>query len=220
MIDEHDVRESLRRRADSVPAAPTDARGTVRRARRRLLSNGVVVSVAIMAIAWVALARLEVASTTVPADPTKDLGIFTPFAGRILTDNSDPNSVDDVEGWVDPEGPVDTKQGPGITEEVASAVVPEGVDGRPVGWSGVGTQLLLLRSDGDSLLPGTTLTILHADGTETPAIAESIFEIGDATMSPDGSQILFEGDGDLDDTQLYTVDSQGRPAPFPIPGAD
>ena len=51
MIDEHEVREMLQRRADTVPAPPADTTTVVRRARRRLVLNGAVATVAAAAIA-------------------------------------------------------------------------------------------------------------------------------------------------------------------------
>src|SRR5215204_4184960 len=50
MIDDHDVREMLQRRADTVPATPVDTPTAVRRARRRLVLNGAVATVAAAAI--------------------------------------------------------------------------------------------------------------------------------------------------------------------------
>jgi len=214
MIDEHDVREMLQHRAQAVAATPTDPPRAIRRARRRLVLNGAVVTVMVVAIAWVALARIEAPTATVPADPTRELGIFTPLAGQILVESTD----DFFGGWVDPDGPVGTTQGQGVAGGLPASAPPDSLDA--VGWSSDGTQMLLLRSDGDALFPKYTLSMLHADGTETPVTREPIFEITDATMSPDGSLVLFKGDGELDASQLLTVDGEGRPVPFPIPGAD
>jgi hypothetical protein len=217
MIDEHQVREMLQRRASVVPAAATDTRGAVRRARRRLLVNGAVATIAVVALLLVALARLAPPTATVPANPpTKDLGIFGPFAGRILVQNTD----DTFEGWVDPAGPVDTMPGPSISQEVTSAVLPIDPHLQPLGWSSDGTQVLLkTTSGGTSLFPMQTLSIVHADGTETPLTQEPIFEITEATLSPDGSRVVFMGDGELDESKLYTFDGNGTPIPLQIPGS-
>ena len=74
MIDEHDVREMLQRRADSVSAPPADTPKVVRRARRRLVLNGAVATVAAAAIAVTTFAGIDaIRSTPIPADePTAD----------------------------------------------------------------------------------------------------------------------------------------------------
>jgi Tol biopolymer transport system component len=70
MIDEHDVREVLQRRADAVPAAPIDAPTAVRRARRRLVLNGAVATVAAAAIAVATFTGIDaIRSAPIPADP-------------------------------------------------------------------------------------------------------------------------------------------------------
>lgn len=69
MIDEHEVREMLLRRADTVPATPADTPKAVRRARRRLALNGALATVAAVAIAVMAFAAADVIRTgPVPAD--------------------------------------------------------------------------------------------------------------------------------------------------------
>ena len=44
MIDEHNVREMLQRRANAAPTPTVDAPKATRRARRRLFANGVIAS--------------------------------------------------------------------------------------------------------------------------------------------------------------------------------
>ncbi|MEO8424931.1 MAG: hypothetical protein ABI595_13605, partial [Actinomycetota bacterium] len=68
MIDEHDVREMLLRRAHTVPATPTDMPTAVRRARRRLVLNGVVATVAAVAIAVATFAGVDaIRNARIPA---------------------------------------------------------------------------------------------------------------------------------------------------------
>src|SRR5919201_351758 len=105
MIDEHEVRELLQRRANAVPTIVVDAPKASRRARRRLLANGAIAVLATAAIAVATVTGVDaIRSAPVPADrptPTNDLGIFAPVAGRILY-------VDSGARAIDPNGPVDT----------------------------------------------------------------------------------------------------------------
>jgi hypothetical protein len=55
MIDEHQVREMLHRRANALPTFVVDAPKAARRARRRLLANG---AIAVLAAAAIAVATL------------------------------------------------------------------------------------------------------------------------------------------------------------------
>ena len=69
MIDERDVREMLHRRADAVPATPAETPTAVRRARRRLVLNGAVATVAAAAIAVATFAGVDaIRSAPIPAD--------------------------------------------------------------------------------------------------------------------------------------------------------
>jgi Tol biopolymer transport system component len=69
MIDEHDVREMLQRRAGAAPAAPAHTPKTVQRARRRLVLNGAVAMLAVVAIAVASLAGVDaIRSAPIPAD--------------------------------------------------------------------------------------------------------------------------------------------------------
>jgi hypothetical protein len=71
MIDEQNVREMLRRRANAVASPVVDAPKATRRARRRLLVNGVVAMLAVVTIASVGIAGVdELRSSPVPAAPT------------------------------------------------------------------------------------------------------------------------------------------------------
>ena len=219
MIDEHEVREMLLRRAHTVPAAPVGTRTAVRRARRRLVLNGAVATVAAAAIAVATFAGVDaIRSAPIPADEPTPTGIFAPVAGRILYENT---GVDRGYGpgfWaVDPRGPFDTAEGPNVADGVASTLVPLKVDGEPLGWSSDGTELLLMGSAGDGLFPMQYLSILHADGSET-RLTEAPMGISGATLSPDGTRVVFAGQYDL--SGLYVIDAQGGlPISLPIPQA-
>lgn len=85
MIDEHNVREMLHRRANAVPTPVVDAPKAARRARRRLLVNGAVATLAAAAIALAGLAGVDkIRSAPVPADqPTPSVTpSMSPSTGR------------------------------------------------------------------------------------------------------------------------------------------
>lgn len=85
MIDEHQVREMLQRRANAVPTIVVDAPKAARRARRRLLGNGAVAVLAAAAIAVATLAGVDaIRSAPVPANPTPSPGILR-TNGEVLT---------------------------------------------------------------------------------------------------------------------------------------
>jgi Tol biopolymer transport system component len=107
--------------------------------------------------------------------------------------------------------------GPSVADDVVSTLVRLELDGTPLGWSSDGTELLLMRSVGDGLVPEQYLYILHADGSETRLNKEPM-GISGATISPDGTRVVFAGQYDL--SGLYVVDAEGgRPVPLPIPQA-
>jgi Tol biopolymer transport system component len=221
MIDDHDVREMLQRRADSVPATPVDTPTAVRRARRRLALNGAVATAAAAAIAVATFAGIDaIRSAPIPADdPLEELGIFAPVAGRIVYENGGNDRGYATGIWaVDPLGPTDSAEGLSVAEDVASTLERLDLEGaEPLGWSSDGTELLLMRSVGDSLLPEQYLSILHADGSET-RLNEDPMGISGATISPDGTRVVFAGQYQL--SGLYVIDAEGgRPVPLPIPQA-
>jgi Tol biopolymer transport system component len=80
MIDEHELREMLHRRANASPTIPVDAPKAARRARRRLLANGAIVMLAAAAIAVATVAGVDaIRSAPVPADrPTPSPAPFNP----------------------------------------------------------------------------------------------------------------------------------------------
>jgi hypothetical protein len=86
MIDEHNVREMLHRRANAVPTPVVDVPKAARRARRRLLANGAVAMLVAGAIAVAALAGIdEIRDASVPAGqptPSPVIPPPTPFTER------------------------------------------------------------------------------------------------------------------------------------------
>ncbi|HEY5859245.1 MAG TPA: hypothetical protein VIX62_03060, partial [Actinomycetota bacterium] len=93
MIDDREIRDMLQRRADTVPAVPTDTPKAVRRARRRLVMNGALATVAAIAIVVVAFAGVDaIRSAPLPAiRPTPTPSVPDPT----------PNDGEEVRGWPD-----------------------------------------------------------------------------------------------------------------------
>ena len=160
-----------------------------------------VAAVAALAVSLTALSALSPrfgigSGPTPPGQPSVDLGIFEPVAGRIVYYTNSGL-------WaVDPSAPSPLS----TLVRLATA----GGDGQfasftiPLGWSSDGTELLFLRQDPtDQSFPyDRHLFILHADGTETQVTPEPV---GGAAISPDGSRVVFAAEGD----GLYVVDADG-----------
>ena len=121
-------------------------------------------------------------------EPSVDLGIFEPVAGRIVYEG--PTGI-----WgVDPAAPSDLATRVQLTSEA----------GTPLGWSSDGTRLLL-RRDG--------LVVLNADGSETRLTSDWVTDsqfLRAATISPDGSRVVLATiDGSGDTGSLLSVDADG-----------
>src|ERR687887_1661998 len=93
MIDEHQVREMLHRRANAVPTIVVDAPKAARRARRRLLANGAVAVLAAAAIAVATFTGVDaIRSAPRPADrptPSPAPGVLR-ANGNVLSFTGDP----------------------------------------------------------------------------------------------------------------------------------
>jgi Tol biopolymer transport system component len=205
IIDEQEIREMLHRRANTVPATSVDTPKAVRRARRRLFVNGAVATVATAVIAVTTFAGIgAIRSAPIPADdPSEQLGIFEPVAGRIV---SGLWAVDPIA--VDPSVP----SRPTLVR-LGAELGPEEV--LPLGWSSDGTELLFMREDPtDQTFPyARHLYILHADGSETRLNREPM-DFEGAAISPDGERVVFAADG------LYVVDAEGgRPVRIAAAGS-
>ena len=218
-----DTKQLLRDTRDRV-APPPDVLGSLERRRDRKHRDqrirAAVLGLAIaIAVGWLGVNAIR-STPSVPADDrSEDLGIFAPVAGRILYENWGIDSGYDPGFWaVDPNGPSDTVPGPSVAEDVASTLERLDLeDAEPLGWSSDGTELLLMRSVGDGLFPEQYLSILYADGSET-RLNEDPMGISDATISPDGTRVVFAGQYDL--SGLYLIKTEGgRPVPLPIPQA-
>jgi Tol biopolymer transport system component len=135
-----------------------------------------------------------------PDEPSVNLGIFEPIAGRIV-------SYSDGSLWgVDPNAP-----SPASTPARVDLEGTADADLFPLGWSSDGTELLFLRSDPTDQF---FLYILHADGTESEVTRESVARAisaaplprpARAAISPDGSRVAYAPDGQ----GLYVVDAEG-----------
>jgi Tol biopolymer transport system component len=216
-----DTKQLLRDTRDRV-APPTDVfEGLDRRRRhkehvKRTSAAVIGIAVALAGMGWwIAAGR----NGTQPAvDRSDELGIFAPVAGRIVYENGGSDGGYAPGFWaVDPSGPSDTVPGPTVADDAASTLVPLELDGAPLGWSSEGTELLFMRSDG-ALIPQEDLYIHHADGSENRLNVDPMY-FGGAAISPDGSRVVFGGQGDV--VGLYVVDVEGgRPVPLPIPQAE
>jgi Tol biopolymer transport system component len=153
--------------------------------------TGVRASMALLLLTLVlALAAGAVMVGSRPVQPTPDdLGIFAPVAGRIAFE-----AEDDIWG-VDPSAPVDS----------AAKVLLTSEGGIPLGWSSDGTKLLIMRGSKSE----AHLFVLHADGSEVQ-VTERPMSIAGATISPDGSRVVFAGGiGSARSALLYAVDARG-----------
>jgi Tol biopolymer transport system component len=194
------------------------ARRRDRRRRDQRIRAGMLGLAIAIGVGWLGVNAIR-STPSVPADDrSEELGIFAPIADRILFEKIEPDRGYDAGFWaVDPNGPPDTVLGLGVADDVASTLVPLELDGEPLGWSSDGTELLLMRSDGDGWFPGQYLSVLHADGSET-RLNKDPMGISDATISPDGTRVVFAGQYDL--SGLYVVDAQGgQPVQLSIPQA-
>ena len=194
MIDE---REIVRRAAEALtPPEPSFDRLLHRRNRvqrnRRIRAGVLGIAVAI-AVGWVGINAIRSAPPKPADDRSDDLGIFAPVAGRIVYGDRD-----GIWG-VDPAAPADPATRVQLTSEA----------GIPLGWSSDGTELLIGRIERASTDGG--LFVLHADGSETLVTADPMFTgstIRGATISPDGSRVVFVGGTG----ELLVVDADGGPA--------
>jgi len=127
-------------------------------------------------------------ATPPPEQPT-DLGIFEPVAGRIVYG-------DDSGIWgVDP-----SSAGADTTVQLSSEAA------MPLGWSRDGTKLLISKPYAFA----GQLYVMSAGGSTTQLTDESMAVRG-ATISPDGSQVVFAGGTGTNIDGLYSVDADGGP---------
>lgn len=199
MIDQHSVERAAERfRAPEGSFERLTLRRNKKRRDRRIRAGAVGLAIAI-ALGWAGVDAFRSAPPGPLDDPTpgpsEDLGIFEPVAGRIVYGDRD-----GIWG-LDPAGPADRAAAVQLTPET----------GTPLGWSSDGTRLLVSRGDLDE----QRLFVLHADGSETQVTDPPMVMRNGATISPDGSLVVFHGGpatprGSCCD--LYAVDADGGPA--------
>ena len=158
MIDD---RELFERAAERFAPPEGSFERLVTRRDRKHRNKRITAGVVALVVAAAGTGALLRAFTTgpIPADtpeqPSVDLGIFAPAAGRIVyCDNPDLWSVD-------PSAP-----SPISTLELVGDRLCAPTNTWPLGWSSDGTQLLVVREDPTDV-ERRYLYILHADGTET-----------------------------------------------------
>jgi Tol biopolymer transport system component len=191
-MTDRDVRDFLHLMAAEEPVTFLDAAPLLRRARRRAARTVVVGAVGVAAaIALVFAGVAELRTAPIPANdptpnpaPSVDLGIFAPVAGRIVYGDRD-----GIWG-VDPAASADPATRLQLTSEA----------GVPLGWSSDGTRLLIMREVRGERA-GWHLFVLHADGSETQVTERPMGWIPGATISPEGSRVVFAGSH-----ALYAVD--------------
>lgn len=129
-----------------------------------------------------------------PPDGAQGLGIFEPFAGKIVYGTG--RDEIQIQG-IDPDA-VDP-----------SPMQLDSLGGVPIAWSSDGTELLLARARGDA---APRLFIVHADGAETPLPLEpklrsdtTLYDLPVA-MSADGSRVAFATRADDGPLALYVID--------------
>jgi Tol biopolymer transport system component len=224
-----ETKQLLRETRDRIAPPPDVLGGLERRRRHRENVRRGAAAVVAIGVALVGLGGwfvLDRDAAPRPADDrSEELGIFAPVAGRILYENgAEGGDIGYDPGlWaIDPSGPSDAVEGRRVADDVTSTLVPLDLeDATPLGWSRDGTELLFMRTDGDSLFPKEYLYILHADGSET-RLNEDPMYFGGATISPDGTRVVFAVQAvPAADLGLYVVDAGGgEPARLPLPGVE
>jgi WD40-like Beta Propeller Repeat len=162
--------------------------GAARSSEARLWRTGMRTSTAlvVLLLVLVVIAGAVAVGARLLRPAPADLGIFAPVAGRIVY--ADEGGVPGV----DPVAPAD----PATRFELPSGA------GIPLAWSRDGTRLLLMRGSG----PDEHLSVLSADGSELQ-VTEKPWSIAGATLSPDGSRVVFASG-----SALYAVDVDGGSA--------
>lgn len=166
----------------------------------------VVFMVLSLLVALLVAPAVYVGSQTKPAPV--DLGIFAPVAGRVVY--GDERGIWGVDAAA-PAGAIRVQ----LTSEA----------GIPLGWSSDGTRLLILRGTPDEY----HLFVLRADGSETQ-VTERPMNLGassnlaahnlGASISPDGSRVVFAGASSDGGSALYAVGAQGGSAEVLVVAGD
>ena len=198
MIDQQSVERAAERFSAPEGSFERLALRRNRRRRNQRIRAGVLGLAIAIAVGWLGVNAIR-STPPVPADPPEpsvDLGIFEPIAGRIVYHEH-------FALWaVDPNAPAPVSTLERLDLENTAGGPSFGSFTIPLGWSSDGTELLYLRDDPtDQTYPyGRNLYILHADGTETQVIPE---QVEDAAISPDGTRVAYSTDA------LYIVSVDG-----------
>lgn len=224
MIDEHDVREMLHRRANAISTIVVDARKAARRARRRLLASGAVALLAAAAIALATFAGVDaIRSAPIPANPTPSPAPDVLRAnGEVLSFTGVPNDPGDLVA-VNPE----TGEERVLVEDLDIVYSASwSADGRWVAYEmelgglwvvgpsqaprqvATGVSLWMWSSTGAELatISRSTLTTIDPATGETTSVVSIPERVGDVTSgpawSPDGTRFVFG----TRDGAIYSVD--------------
>ncbi len=224
MIDEHDVREMLHRRANTVPTIVVDAPKAARRARRRLLANGAVATVATAAIAVTTFAGLDaIRSAPIPAVHPTPTGAIVRGDVEVLRFTGTPDEAPGDLVAVNPETgeervlvedlhdvyravwSADRRwvafETSGSLSVVDATLEPRRVVDRPDLWiwSSTGAELLVWR--------GSTLSVIDPSTGLVTELSSTVADLSATpAWSPDGTRVVFGGwDG-----TIYSIDIDAR----------
>ena len=154
-------------------------------------------------LTWLVLGALIAVGAVAGVDALRssDSDTSPTAANEPVSTTTTNGSTTDVDGWIaygDGDGiwAVDPRRS-------VDRLRLSGRSGEPVAWSSDGAKLLILRraTEGASLRTG--LFLLRADGTESKVL--ELPSLLDASLSPDGSQIVYSRFG----SGMYAVDSNG-----------
>jgi Tol biopolymer transport system component len=190
MIDEREVRDMLRRRADGISALPTDAPGALKRAYRRMVRTGVgaLTALALVVATVVGLGALHPRTIQPTIKPGPNEVGFQQMRGRIVyTSGQSLFAVDAAKptGW----------------KVVGLA------NGWPDAWSADGSRLLILSLNWQTG-SGPSYYILNRDGTQVPLSTDPPANWG--SLSPDGSRVVYMTDPYWKGRQgIYLINTNG-----------
>lgn len=199
-----DVQEVFRMSTQKVrqdPGAMERQHARQRKAERNRKIGAIAVVAALVGLGGWFVAQLGPASQVADPIPPHGLGIFEPFAGKIIYQEDCLLWTCSLETF---EGSDVRSIDPTATDPTPAALA-SGIIGTPVGWSSDGTELLVTRVQGHD----GSLVVLHADGTETSLLGPlkpAERHLLSAAISPDGSRVAYTAPTEDGGSGLYAID--------------